>query len=263
MVDKCPKCGETLITRTIQKKMGTGSIDFPVAQICPKCNWSRDLTGAGDIVVKPHAIEETGVKSEKRPEVVRQAPEKPKQVPEKPRPAPEKPKRVIEKTRPHPSASTQKVPDMNKIITIALALLVIAGIVWAFMPKGIDLPGVIQPTPTPTPDATTSAKLTATATITPDVTPTGNKIRVRIDKDRGYFVQEQKNLKIKPGDEVVWINEGSYSLTLVSNDALFEDKLLDNGKQTPEILFKKTGVYSFDIVVGGVKKFSGTVTVEP
>lgn len=242
MVDKCPKCGETLITRTIQKKMGTGSIDYPVAQICPKCNWSRDLTGAGDIAAKSPATEETGVKSEKRPEVVRQAPEKPKPV--------------IEKTRPHPSAATQRVPDMNKIITIALALLVIAGIVWAFMPKGNEPPVGIQPTPTP--EVTTSATVTAT----PDVTPTGNKIKVKINRDRGYVLKEQANLKIKPGDEVIWINDGTYPLTLVSNDGLFEDKILDYDKLITHI-FTKSGTYSFDIKVMGVKKFSGTVTVEP
>ena len=53
MEDKCPKCGETLITRTIKKKIGLGSIDYPIAQTCPKCNWNKDLTGAGDIDAKP------------------------------------------------------------------------------------------------------------------------------------------------------------------------------------------------------------------
>ncbi|GFO98240.1 blue (type1) copper protein [groundwater metagenome] len=245
MVDKCPKCGETLITRTIQKKLDHGSIDFPVAEICPKCNWSRDLTGAGDIVVKPHA-NEAGVKKEKKPGVVSQAPEKPKHVPEK--------------TRPCPSASTQRVPDMNKIITIALALLVIAGIIWAFMPKVPEQSGGIQPTPTSTPIVTASATVAATAT--PEVTRTGNNITVKLDRDRGFFVPAQSNLKIKQGDGVVWINDGVYSFTIVSNDGLFEDKVLDNDKRTTYI-FKKSGTYTFDIIVNGVKKFSGTVVVEP
>lgn len=164
MEDKCPNCGETLITMTIQKKLSLGSIDFPVAQICQKCNWSRDLTEAGDIVVKPP--------SEKK-------------VPEKPRPVPEK-----------------NNPDMNKIITIALALLVIAGIIWAFIPKGTEQPGAIQPLPTPL-------------------------------------------------------------VTETTKDGLFEKKLLDNGKQTTPYLFKNTGTYTFDIVILDVKKFSGTVVVEP
>ncbi|TRZ89716.1 MAG: hypothetical protein D4R88_04960 [Methanosarcinales archaeon] len=251
MADKCPNCGETLITRTIQKKLGLGSIDFPVAQICQKCNWSRDLTGAGDIVAKPPSPEEIIAKREKKSEVVRQAPEKPKYVPEKK--APEKP-------RPFSGASEQRGTDMNKIITIALALLVIAGIIWAFIPKGTEQPGAIQPSPAATPKITSTAAATATAIS--EVTPTGYKEKVRITRYK-YSNPNQQNLKIKPGDEVTWVNDDSYALTLVSKEGLFEDKLLDNGKQTPPYLFKKTGTYTFDIMVSGVKKFSGTVVVEP
>jgi plastocyanin len=69
-------------------------------------------------------------------------------------------------------------------------------------------------------------------------------------------------MNIKPGDEVIWVNDDTYSLTLVSKEGLFEDKLLDNDKQISYI-FKKIGTYNFDIVVLGVKKFSGTVVVEP
>jgi plastocyanin len=211
MEDICPNCGETLITMTIQKKLGPGSIEFPVAQICQKCNWSRDLTGAGDIVVKP-------------------------------------------------PSSEKKAPDMNKIITIALTLLVIAAIIWAFIPKGAEQPGAIQPPPASTPIVTASATVTATAT--PEVTRTGNNITVKLDRYRGFFVPAQSNLKIKPGDGVVWINDGVYSFTIVSNDGLFEDKVIDNDKRTTYI-FKKSGTYTFDIIVNGIKKFSGTVVVEP
>lgn len=256
MVDKCPKCGETLVTRTIQKNIGHGSIDFPVADICPKCNWSRDLTGAGDIIAKP-LTPEAGAKLEKKPEVVRQAQEKPKKIPENSRHDPEKTRPVLEKTRPRPSASKQRVPDMNRMITLALAFLVIVGIVWAFLPKGPGESGDIQPTPTPE----VMASATVTATPAPQVTHTGKNITVKIDRDRGFYVPAQSNLKIKAGDGLLWINEGTYSLTLISKDGLFDDKLLDNDKRTTHI-FKNTGTFSFDIVVRGVKKFSGTVTVE-
>jgi plastocyanin len=226
MVDKCPKCGETLITRTIQKKLGLGSIDIPVAEICPKCNWNRDLTGAGDIVAKPLSPEAE----------------------------------ALEKTRPSPSASKQRVPDMNKVITIALAFLVIAGIAWAFMPKGNEPTGSIQPTPTTRPEVAASA--TVTAIPPPQVAYTGKNITVKIDRDRGFYAPAQSNLKIKAGDGVVWVNVGTYSLTLISKDSLFEDKVMDNDKRATYI-FKNTGTFTFDIVVMGVKKFSGTVTVEP
>lgn len=232
MADKCPKCGETLITRTIQKKLGHGSIDFPVAQICPKCNWSRDLTGAGDIVVKPPSPEE------------------------------ERPKQVIEKIKSPASASAKRVPDTNKIITIILALLVIAGIVWAFLPKGAEQPAGIQPALSPAATPKITATTAATAASISEVTPTGNTIKVKINRDRGFINLNQKNLNIKPGDEVIWVNDDTYSLTLVSKEGLFEDKLLDNDKQISYI-FKKIGTYNFDIVVLGVKKFSGTVVVEP
>jgi plastocyanin len=212
MADKCPNCGETLITRTIQKKLGLGSIDFPVAQICQKCNWSRDLTGAGDIVVKP--------------------------------PSPEK-----------------KAPDMNKFITIALALLVIAGIIWAFIPKGTEQPAGIQPAPSPAATPKITATAAATAAPISEVTPTGNKVWVRITRYK-YVNTTQQNLKIKAGGEVIWVNDDSYPLTLVSKEGLFEDKILDNDKQISYI-FKKIGTYNFDIVVLDVKKFSGTVVVEP
>ncbi len=253
MVDKCPKCGETLVTRTIQKNLGHGSIDFPVADICPKCNWSRDLTGAGDIIAKP-LTPEAGAKLEKKPEVVRQAPEKTKQIPGNSRHDPEK-------TRPRPSASKQRIPDMNRVITLALAFLVIVGIVWAFIPEVPGESGDIQPTTTP--EAKASAIVTATpAPQVTHTTHTGKNITVKIDRDRGFYAPAQRNLIIKAGDGVVWINDGSYSLTLISKDGLFDDKLLDNDKRTTHI-FKNTGTFSFDIVVRGVKKFSGTVTVEP
>ena len=258
MVDKCPKCGETLVTRTIQKKMGPGSIDIPVSDICPKCNWSKDLTGAGDIVAKPLAPE-AEAKLEKKIEVGRHAPEKPMHIQERTIPVQGKSKQVLEKTKPRPSASKQRVPDMNRVITVALAILVIAGIAWAFIPKGNESAGGIQP-PAPTPVVTAAA--TVTATPISQVTFTGNNITVKIDRDRGFYVPAQGNLKINAGDGVIWVNEGTYSLTLISKDGLFENQILDNDKRRTHI-FTNTGTFTFDIVVLGVKKFSGTVTVEP
>lgn len=255
MVDKCPKCGETLVTRTIQKKLGPGSIDIPVADICPKCNWSKDLTGAGEIVAKPLAPF-TEAKLEKKPEVMRYAPERPKNIQERTTPS-GKPKQVLEKTK--PSASKQRVPDMNRVITVALAVLVIAGIAWAFIPKGNESPGGIQP---PAPTSVVTASATVTATPASQVTYTGNYITVKIDRDRGFYAPAQRSLKIKAGDGIIWVNEGTYPLTLISKDGLFEDKIMDNDKRTTHI-FTNTGTFTFDIVVMGVNKFNGTVTVEP
>ncbi len=272
MVDKCPKCGETLVTRTIQKKMGPGSIDLPVAQICPNCNWSRDLTGAGDIVAKPH-VPEAGTGKEIKPEVRRAdaAPLQDKPVPVKPRqetkkPVPEKPEVIPEKTRQTSAAPVKWVIDTNKVITIILSLLVIAGLIWTFLPKGgsSETTGSTHvPTPvvTSAPTPTATAIATATAVTTQPGMP-GNNITVKVDRDRGFLIPAQQDLKIRQGDGVIWKNDGIYSLTLVSNEGLFEDRLLDNEKITTYI-FKKAGTYTFNIVVKGVKKFEGTVVVEP
>ncbi len=273
MADKCPKCGETLITRTIQKKMGLGSIDFPVAEICPKCNWNRDLTGAGDIVAKPPVPEETGTSKEKKPvisgqaqgkqekvlEVTRPVPEKSKQMSEKSRPAPERAKPGMKTTRSDDAVSHKRVIDTNKIVTMALILLVMAAIISAFTSKAPEQTSIVKPT-SPEPIVTSSA--TPSPTVIPQVTYTGNNITVKIDRDRGFVNSSQQNLKIKLGDGIVWKNDGSYSLTLVSSEGLFMNKLLDNDKITTYI-FKKTGTYNFDIIVKGVKKFNGTVVVEP
>lgn len=262
MADKCPKCGETLITRTIKKKIGLGSIDFPVAEICPKCNWNRDLTGAGDIVAKPPAPVETGTAKDKKPVISGQSQEKQEKVLEVTRTVPEKSKLVSEIPQPFPEKPKlvhKRVIDLNKIVTIALILLVTAAIISAFTSKAPEQTSIVKPT-SPEPIVTSSA--TASPTIIPQVTQTGNNITVKIDRDRGYINSAQQNLKIKQGDGVIWKNDGIYSLTLVSNEGLFNDKLLDNEK-IANYIFKNTGTYGFTIIVKGEKKFSGTVAVEP
>ncbi len=126
----------------------------------------------------------------------------------------------------------------------------------------IPSPTITIPSITPTITATSTLTPAPTPTATSEVTPAGNTIKVRINRDRGFINPNQKNLAIKPGDEVIWVNDDIYSLTLISKEGLFEDKLLGNGIQI-SYLFNKTGTYNFDILVLGVKKFSGTVAVEP
>ncbi len=227
MIDKCPKCEETLITRTIKKDLGQSSIFIPVAQVCPKCSWNKDLTGAGDIVGKPSIAE----------------------VP--------KPEPMREQERNPPGWT-----DMNKIVIVVLTLIVLVGIAWAFSPKAYQqqMQEVITPPPVQTPAILTAPA--PTATLAPEVTPTGNKIRVKIDRDRGYVIPEQRNMKIKAGDEIIWVNDDSYVFTLVSKDGLFEDKPLDYGK-VMTFIFRKTGMFGFEIKVGDSVKFSGTIIVEP
>lgn len=236
MQDKCPKCGEPLVTKTIKKELAMGSIDYPISQTCPKCNWSRDLTGASDIVSKP--VTEAPLAAKK--EELKIPPAPPKAVPPKAQPKPE------------PSS------NINKIITVALAILVLGGLAWAFfLYPATQKQGGNIPTPTPTPVITQTPAQTPTVTTIPEVMPTGNKTLVKLDSRRGFIPNKQTT---KPGDEIVWRNTGTDTLTLVSSEALFDAQLLANDKEF-RYIFKKTGTYSF--YLKGNTNLNGTIVAEP
>lgn len=233
MEDKCPECDTSLTTRTIKKELGLGSIDYPVARVCPKCNWNRDLTGAGDIVSKPVSI--SG-------EIKKEA---------------EKPAVTPQRTQPKTELSSSGI---NKIITITLTILVLVGIVWTFylaepeqkaeVPKQTPTPGITETPATPVTTGTPIPVVT-------EVTPTGKKISVKLSYYRG-FMPVIRNIKL--GDEIVWENYEAETVTLVSNDGLFDAQLLAYGKQH-RYIFKKLGTYSF--YLKGNKNLNGTIVVEP
>jgi plastocyanin len=237
MEDKCPKCGETLITRTIKKKLGLGSIDYPIAQSCPKCNWNKDLTGAGDIIAQP-VMQDAGEakKEEKKAEI--RSPVKPL--------AP-----------PGPSSKPAGSPtSINSLIMIILAILVVGAIAWVFFmnPAKENQAGT---TPVVTAIITSTPLLAPAPTIVPEVTASGKQISVKLETNRGIT---PKTVTIKAGDEVVWTNDGTYAVTLVSSDGLFEDKFLNNAKRTSYI-FKAPGTFSFYLKED--KNLAGTIKVEP
>jgi plastocyanin len=236
MEDKCPNCGETLITRTIKKKIGLGSIDYPIAQTCPKCKWNKDLTGAGDIVPKPVFQDENETKkAEVKPEIKTTA-------------------------SPNPPSKTGPVSPtgISMFIPIVLAILVVGTIGWVFFMNPAEQKQVDNsPKPTPVPVITQTPVLTPKSTPVPEVTVSGKQISVKLETKKGIT---PKTVTIKPGDEVVWTNEGTYAVTLVSSDGLFEDKFLNNAKRTTYI-FMKPGTYSFYLKED--KNLAGTVVVEP
>ena len=74
----------------------------------------------------------------------------------------------------------------------------------------------------------TTATPTITATVTsissiidPEVASTGNGIQVKLDSRRGFIPNIQT---IRAGDEVVWENFDTVTVSLVSNDGLFDAK---------------------------------------
>ncbi|VVB92088.1 Uncharacterised protein [uncultured archaeon] len=235
MEDKCPKCGNFLITKTIKKELGQGSIDYPVSQMCPKCNWSKDLTGAGDIVPKPLAIPEEEIEKNKV---------KPAAAPVKIRPKAE------------PSSS-----GMNPVIIVVLAIFVVAALAWVFLPPAPKQSSE-TPTPTPVPTITGSPAATAAVAITntpvTEVTPTGAQKWIQLDSYR-IFRNDASNIKV--GDKVTWKNIGKDPFTLLSNDIPdFGEKLLDNDKIISYI-FKKPGTYGF--YLKNNENLNGSIIVEP
>ncbi|VVB85379.1 Uncharacterised protein [uncultured archaeon] len=244
MEERCPKCGELLVTKTIKKELGLGSIDYPVARVCPKCNWNIDLTGAKDI--KPPVtpvIEDVKKVEVKPPEIT-----KPQVVPASP--------------KAQPAAGTG---GFNKVLTIGLAILGIGGLIWAFFlypaaPKQLTPTSTSSPTPTPAITATTATPVvtgTQVQEITPTGTPTGNNTRITLDR---YRIFKGASLIIRAGDEVIWYNEGSDPVTVASDDIPgFTEKVLDNGKQTLPYMFKESGTYTY--YVKNNKNVNGTIKV--
>ncbi len=113
---------------------------------------------------------------------------------------------------------------------------------------------------------TSAASIVATSTPVPTVpvqvvpintyTVPAGRIFIKLDRYRGFVSVTQP---IKAGDEVIWTNDGTHSITLISADSLFEPKFLDSGKRASYV-FKKPGTYGFYLDEN--KNLKGTITVE-
>lgn len=113
------------------------------------------------------------------------------------------------------------------------------------------------PTPTPTPSVTVTAAPSATATATPitGVTPTGKSIPVKLDSQRGFT---PSTLTIQPGDEVVFTNYDTVTVTLISGDGLFVAQPLPY-YAVYRYTFNTLGTYTFYLKEN--KNLTCTVTV--
>lgn len=147
--------------------------------------------------------------------------------------------------QPEPESS-----GLNKLITIALTILVLGGFIWIFYSAAPGNTASVPPSApllqyNKTPVATVIPVITVVPVITvPETQPTGKKLSIKLDRHRGFYSLIQGTFTINPGDEVIWINEGIDPITLVSSDGLFEAKLLDNDKRT-NYTFKISGTYRF------------------
>lgn len=118
-----------------------------------------------------------------------------------------------------------------------------------------------QATPTPTPTPTTTPAVTATAapsiTITPlpGVTSTGKSILIKLDSQRGFIPDTQT---IQQGDEILWSNYYTETVTLISGEGLFVAQLLPYYAEY-RYVFKTPGTYTFYLKEN--KNLTGTIIV--
>ncbi len=112
------------------------------------------------------------------------------------------------------------------------------------------------PTPTSTPTPTATATPLVTVTTFPEATPTGNQTLVKLDSRRGFV---PNIVTINAGDEIVWDNYYADTVTVVSNDGLFNAQLLAYHQQY-RYIFKKPGTYTFYLEQN--QSLNGTIIVE-
>jgi plastocyanin len=152
----------------------------------------------------------------------------------------------------------QSPGGINTLIPVILAILVVCAIAWVFFINPAQKEQVItNPTPVTTPVITQTPTRTPTSTPTPEVTPSGNHSSVKLETNRGFT---PKTVSIKPGDGIVWTNDGTYSVTLISKEGLFEEKTLNIAKQM-NYTFLKAGTFSF--YLKNDKSLTGTIIVGP
>jgi plastocyanin len=119
-----------------------------------------------------------------------------------------------------------------------------------------------QATPAPTTQPTTPAATpSGTATTSPSatplsgVTPTGKSILVKLDSQRGFTPSTQT---IQPGDEILFTNYDTVTVTLISSDGLFVAQTLPYYAGY-RYVFNALGTYNFYLKEN--KNLTCTITV--
>ncbi len=117
-----------------------------------------------------------------------------------------------------------------------------------------------QATPTPAPTPTTPAVTpTAAPSITapplPEAIPTGKSFLIKLDSQRGFIPGTQT---IQPGDEILWSNYDTVTVTLISGEGLFVAQVLQYYAGY-RYVFQTPGTYTFYLKEN--KNLTGTVIV--
>lgn len=217
-VEKCPKCGGFVQTKSVRKSIGLGFVEIPVAQFClnPVCDWYQDFTESR----KPGEIKE-GFRF-----------------------------RI-------PDISGKQLIAMAAVIGFILIYALFTYFIPSFYfgdagqkPQAVrpelqeNLPAVTSGTP--------AVPVIVPASITAIQTPViqsaiiePENFTVRIDVSHGFYPD---SITINRSDSIIWSNQENQRprIVLVSKDDLFEKQLLQYPGRF-QYQFNKEGKYSFAI----------------
>lgn len=147
-----------------------------------------------------------------------------------------------------------------KLISVALAIIIILGIAWTFYPKVKEQPINIQPeveTSAVTGIPSVTEIPIVAETIVPTITPKGSITHISLDRHK---ILRGGSPSIKVGDEIIWINDGLDSITIVSDNIPgFGEEVLDVGKKTTPFMFTRPGTYTYYLKSN--KNVNGTIKV--
>ncbi len=116
------------------------------------------------------------------------------------------------------------------------------------------VPSITQTIPQPSPAVSPIVSPAPTVTVSGSVA-SGNTVQIKLDSRRGFIPNIQT---INVGDEIVWDNYDTITVTLVSKEGLFDKKSLDYYQQF-RYVFGTPGNFSFYLED---RNLNGSVIVE-
>ncbi len=226
-VERCPKCGGEVQTKSVKKSIGLGFVDIPTAQFClnPQCDWYQDFSETK----KPDEIKED-VFQIKLPSIK---------------------DKISEIKKPHTGTEvTQKYPalkgSLRNVIVLGGVIVFIVILSYYLIPQFMHLLDTsnINASVTTTPAADIVQGYVPVQASAPAIEPEQSEsYSVEMDVGHGF---NPAVININRSDTIVWSNEEQQRtrIVLVSKEGLFENKTTEYVKRT-FYQFNQSGTYNF------------------
>ena len=242
-VERCPKCGGEVQTKSVKKSIGLGFVDIPTAQFClnPQCDWYQDFSETK----KPDEIKED-VLQIKLPSIKGKIPE-------------------IKKSRTDAEINRKSFRKGNLKNIIVLAGVIVFIVILSFYlipqfkhPQNTPNVNNVNVSVTTTPVADTAQGPVLVQAPASTVTP-GQSVSysVKMDVEHGF---NPSVININKSDTIVWSNEEQQRtrIVLISKEGLFENTTTD---YTKKIIyqFNQSGTYNFVLAESpSLKEYTNT-----